>query len=74
MLMSPPASPTAQQPAQLSVELPVDLPAEPGRTCGWFDSSLELQQGLAVQEWPADDWAVAALFFAQRPAASARWQ
>lgn len=72
MLMSPPAMSHSLTPAQA---LPnPDAPAEPGNGCGWFDSSLELQQGLAVQEWPADDWAVAALFFAQRPAASARWQ
>ena len=48
--------------------------AEPPAGCGWFESSHELQQGVAVQEWPADDWAVAALYFAQLQPSSARLQ
>jgi len=48
--------------------------AEPPAGCGWFESSHELQQGVAVQEWPAADWAVAALYFAQLQPSSARLQ
>jgi hypothetical protein len=42
-------------------------PAEPGdvRACGWFDSSWELRQGLAVNEWPEAELPVAALWFAE---------
>ena len=32
--------------------------------CGWFDSSWELRQGLAVTELPDSDGTVAALWFA----------
>jgi hypothetical protein len=44
--------------------------AEPAlRACGWFDSSWELQQGLAVAELPEAELAVAALWFADQPRA-----
>ena len=41
--------------------------AEPGdvRACGWFDSSWELRQGLAVNELPEAELPVAALWFAE---------
>ena len=41
--------------------------AEPGdvRACGWFDSSWELRQGLAVKELPEAELPVAALWFAE---------
>ena len=41
--------------------------AEPGdaRACGWFDSSWELCQGLAVNELPEAELPVAALWFAE---------
>ncbi|MDH4390182.1 MAG: hypothetical protein QE285_02010 [Aquabacterium sp.] len=51
--------------------------------CGWFESSWELRQGLAVQELgaselPDADGTLAALWFAALAAppaaASARWQ
>lgn len=48
--------------------------AEPPAGCGWFDSSHELHQGLAVQEWPDADWAVAALYFGALQPSTARWQ
>jgi hypothetical protein len=35
------------------------------RACGWFDSSWELQQGLAVSELPEAELPVAALWFAE---------
>lgn len=35
------------------------------RACGWFDSSWELRQGLAVNELPEAELAVAALWFAE---------
>ena len=35
------------------------------RTCGWFDSSWELRQGLAVNELPEAELPVAALWFAE---------
>jgi hypothetical protein len=48
--------------------------AERPAGCGWFESSRELRQGVAVQEWPAADWAVAALYFAALQPSSARLQ
>ena len=36
--------------------------AEPG-ACGWFDSSLDLRQGLAVSEVRDPDWTVLVLWF-----------
>lgn len=42
---------------------PADGEAE--RACGWFDSSWELRQGLAVSELPEAELPVAALWFAQ---------
>lgn len=35
------------------------------RTCGWFDSSWELRQGLAVNELAEAELPVAALWFAE---------
>ena len=35
------------------------------RACGWFDSSWELRQGLAVNELPEAELPVAALWFAE---------
>jgi len=35
------------------------------RPCGWFDSSWELRQGLAVNELPEAELPVAALWFAE---------
>lgn len=45
---------------------PADLPAadDPAPACGWFDSSWELRQGLAVTELPDSDGSAAALWFA----------
>ena len=34
------------------------------RSCGWFDSSWELQHGLAVNEWADTELPAAALWFA----------
>lgn len=53
---------------------------EPVRACGWFDSSWELQQGLAVSELPDAELPVAALWFAEllpqvlpQPAPASAW-
>ena len=35
------------------------------RVCGWFDSSWELRQGLAVNELPEAELPVATLWFAE---------
>lgn len=45
---------------------PAEAPAAEDSTpvCGWFDSSWELRQGLAVTELPDSDGSVAALWFA----------
>lgn len=43
----------------------VDDAGEPVSACGWFESSLALRDGLAVREWSPDDWATAALYFAE---------
>jgi hypothetical protein len=42
-------------------------PAERGAAppCGWFDSSWELRQGLAVRELPEAELSVAVLWFAE---------
>lgn len=47
-------------PVVMAVAEPDAAPA-----CGWFDSSWELQQGLAVSELPEAELPVAALWFAQ---------
>ena len=44
------------------------------QACGWFESSWDLQQGLAVSELPDSDGAVAALWFTQLDSSSARLQ
>lgn len=58
-------------------ETPVPPVAAEARSCGWFDSSWELQQGLAVNDLPDSEGAVAALWFAElahgRPAADSAW-
>jgi hypothetical protein len=41
------------------------------RSCGWFDSSWELQHGLAVNEWAEAELPAAALWFADLVPASA---
>ena len=38
-------------------------PAVEARACGWFDSSLDLRQGLAVSEVRDPDWTVLVLWF-----------
>ncbi len=44
----------------LTTDLAGELPCEPEKPwgCGWFDSSLDLQQGLAVIEHTAIDLAL----------------
>ena len=42
--------------------------------CGWFESSWELQQGLAVSELPDRDGSVAALWFTRLDCSAARLQ
>ena len=54
------AAETAAAPAALA--LPVAAAAEAG-ACGWFDSSLDLRQGLAVSELRDADWTVLVLWF-----------
>ena len=58
-------------------EAPVPPVAAEPRCCGWFDSSWELQQGLAVNELPDSEGTVAALWFTEpargRPVAESAW-
>ena len=58
-------------------EAPVPPVAAELRSCGWFESSWELRQGLAVHELPDSEGAVAALWFADlaraQPAADSAW-
>ena len=49
---------------------PADAPPPEASVCGWFDSSLDLRQGLAVSELAEPDWTVLALWFG--PAAARR--
>ncbi len=48
--------------ARVVVVVVVPLAAE-APACGWFESSWELQHGLAVSELPDSDAALAALWF-----------
>lgn len=48
-------------PAPAALPVPA-LPAE-ASVCGWFDSSLDLRQGLAVSEVRDADWTVLVLWF-----------
>ena len=70
-----PTTQTDLRPAALVLTLPTE-PAE--SACGWFDSSWELRQGLAVSELPDSDMAVAALWFhslaGSASVASVPWQ
>lgn len=59
--------PACQRPAPADAS--VDAPADRHWGCGWFDSSLDLTQGLQVVE--SDDgglqWALAQLLFRSAP-------
>ncbi len=46
-------------------------PVAEARSCGWFESSWELQHGLAVSDLPDTDALLAALWFPAWPGASA---
>ena len=59
----------AQGPAPAAAR-PADATPPEASACGWFDSSLDLQQGLAVSELAEPDWTVLALWFG--PAAARR--
>ncbi len=45
--------------------LPAGMALPETRACGWFESSLDLQQGLAVSDLADPDWTVLALWFGQ---------
>ena len=62
-----PAAPIADNPPPPQPLLDDARPAL--RSCGWFDSSWELQQGLAVAELPDAELPVAALWFVELPRA-----
>lgn len=53
--VTPPTAAAAVDPAPAS-------PAEAG-ACGWFNSSLDLRDGLAVSEVRDPDWTVLVLWF-----------
>ncbi len=64
-LLAPAACKAAPAPeAALQPALPqaADTPPE-ASACGWFDSSLDLRQGLAVSEMAEPDWTVLVLWF-----------
>ena len=52
-----PAVPAAAAAAAAAAVLPE------ASACGWFDSSLDLRQGLAVSEMAEPDWTVLVLWF-----------
>ena len=56
VIASPPADAGAPSAA-------APVPPDSGSACGWFDSSLDLRQGLAVRELAEPDWTVMALWF-----------
>ena len=67
--------PLARRPAALAeAEIPEGADAPGSRTCGWFESSWDLQQGLAVSELLDSDGTVAALWFSRPGSSSARLQ
>ena len=51
----------ALQPAVPAAAAAAALPE--ASACGWFDSSLDLRQGLAVSEMAEPDWTVLVLWF-----------
>ena len=61
------AGDTAASPARAaSTAVAVDCAdAGDARACGWFDSSWDLRQGLAVNELAETELPVAALWFAE---------
>ena len=74
-LAQPLHHPLARHPAALAeANTPEGADAPDSRSCGWFESSWDLQQGLAVSELPDSDSAVLALWFSQPGSRSARLQ
>ena len=64
-LAMPPAGvsgPAAAATGSVEAAAPAVVPAETA-ACGWFDSSLDLRQGLAVSEVRDTDWTVLVLWF-----------
>ena len=61
-LPRPLPEPMPQAAATETAAAPAAPAAEAG-TCGWFDSSLDLRQGLAVSEVRDPDWTVLLLWF-----------
>ena len=58
-LAQPLHHPLARHPAALAeADTPEGADAPDSRSCGWFESSWDLQQGLAVSELPDSDSAV----------------
>jgi hypothetical protein len=82
MLALTPLRPASSHPGDAAAAIDLDLAAlgEATSGCGWFDSSWELRQGLAISELPASELAVAALWFPALAVAvpdlapSAHWQ
>ena len=56
------AAPVPEVAVQPAVPAAADVLPE-ARACGWFDSSLDLRQGLAVSEIAEPDWTVLVLWF-----------
>ena len=56
--------------AAAAAPMALPLVAE-ARSCGWFESSWELQHGLAVSDLPDTDAVLAALWFPAWPGATA---
>ena len=74
-LAQPLHHPLARHPAALAeADTPEGADAPDSRSCGWFESSWDLHQGLAVSELPDSDSAVLALWFSQPGSRSARLQ
>lgn len=60
--------------AQIDATVPVEGERPDTPTCGWFESSWDLQQGLAVSELQDSDGSVAALWFTRLVSSPARLQ
>ena len=56
-----PVAPTSAPAAEIGVVSAA--PAAEAGVCGWFDSSLDLRQGLAISEMGDIDWTVLVLWF-----------
>ena len=75
LIAAPPYPPITCRPAaRVQAAGPDGGKGQSQHACGWFESSWDLRQGLAVSELPDSDSTVAALWFTRLDNSSARLQ